>query len=325
MIAKAYMPFIYSDQYYGLALYDKKVTEQYRLEEFREALRYLNSLFREGLILEDSFTMTRDQLQTLGENPGAPVLGVALVEMSNHPVIQGSERWFDFFLLPVLQGPSGQQNGPNKDPWSILSPGMFVTDKCSRPDLAVALYDYFLNPEIMLTGNIGQKGVAWDDPDSGALSILGTPALYKSLGSGKLLNATWDQQNPMIRSNSFRLGTQANDVETALSFIKTGDPALKARLLKNPSYNEVANYHMAMTHVPYGIPAKYFIPPLVLNDDDNTRIADINAVLNSYKEQTMVEFITGKRSLDEGWASYLAELNHLGSGELAAIIQKYIK
>jgi putative aldouronate transport system substrate-binding protein len=42
-LARKYLPFINSS-YFGLALYDGKVTEQYRLPEFREALRFMAGL-----------------------------------------------------------------------------------------------------------------------------------------------------------------------------------------------------------------------------------------------------------------------------------------
>jgi hypothetical protein len=70
-----------------------------------------------------------------------------------------------------------------------------------------------------------------------------------------------------------------------------------------------------------------FIPPLSLDDKDNSRVADISATLNPYKEQAMTEFITGKRDInsDADWSAYLADLDKLGSGELAAILTKYLK
>ena len=54
--------------------------------------------------------------------------------------------------------------GPNKDPWNIFYPGMMVTDRCSDPNLAVALYNYMIDFEVSMDGYIGPKGEAWDDP-----------------------------------------------------------------------------------------------------------------------------------------------------------------
>jgi hypothetical protein len=56
-------------------------------------------------------------------------------------------------------------------------------------------------------------------------------------------------------------------------------------------------------------------------------MADINAVLDSYKDQAFTEFIIGTRDINNNtaWNTYLADLDRLGSKELATILQKYIK
>jgi hypothetical protein len=78
------------------------------------------------------------------------------------------------------------------------------------------------------------------------------------------------------------------------------------------------------------MPDSVFIPLMVLmvlNDADNARVADINALLESFKTQACVEFITGLRDIsnDSHWNTYLAELDRLGSSEIVTIRQKYIK
>jgi putative aldouronate transport system substrate-binding protein len=135
----------------------------------------------------------------------------------------------------------------------------------------------------------------------------------------------------MIRNNRFRLGEQATDFESVKRWIDTGDASLQEKLLKNPSYNEAALYYNTQTKLaPYKIDDKYFIPPVSLlrmNDADNTRVADIKASLDSYKEQAAVEFITGKKNINDNgaWNTYLAELDRLNSAELIRILQRYIK
>ncbi|MDR0449663.1 MAG: hypothetical protein LBH26_00175 [Treponema sp.] len=69
------------------------------------------------------------------------------------------------------------------------------------------------------------------------------------------------------------------------------------------------------------------IPPVALDDADNARVADINAVLNPYLELAWVEFITGIRNINDNaaWNACLADLDRLGSKDLVNIFQKYIK
>ena len=65
-------------------------------------------------------------------------------------VQKGTARWAEyFFLMPPLEGPNGDKS-PAKDPWNIFYPGMMVTDRCSDPNLAVALYNYMIDFEVSM-------------------------------------------------------------------------------------------------------------------------------------------------------------------------------
>jgi putative aldouronate transport system substrate-binding protein len=138
--SKAYMP--WSND--GLMLYKGVVTEQYRLNEFREVLKYIAGLYKEGLIKEDSFTMTSEQMQTLLRSP-TPVIGTSIKSWMNGPIDTSSQRFREVNVLPMLKGPTGQRWGSNMNPWSVLGFGWFITDKCKNPELAIAMYDYMLN------------------------------------------------------------------------------------------------------------------------------------------------------------------------------------
>jgi hypothetical protein len=77
----------------------------------------------------------------------------------------------------------------------------------------------------------------------------------------------------------------------------------------------------------YWLPKEAFIPPIAMNSSDTGRAADINTPLLNYIHQTMAQFITGDRDInnDSAWNTYLSELDRLGSNDLVAIYQKYIK
>jgi putative aldouronate transport system substrate-binding protein len=325
-ISKAHMPFIYSGEFFGLGLNKGKVWEQYREKEFRQALATMAGWYKEGFIAPNSFTMTGEQVQNLIHSE-PPVVAVHFA--SWNAARQPSARWAETFHLKPLAGPAGQRNSGNGDPWSILDVRMVITDKCKDPALAIAWYNYCLDFEVQMAGYIGPKGEAWTTPDPGTLSLKGATPLYKLLTTfnGQRVNSSWNQMNPLYQSAEFRLGEQAADFETAQKWWETGDPSLRDRIVANPSYNEINNYHYANDDVPWTIPAEYFIPPAALNDADNARISDINSVLNPYLDQTISEFITGSKDInsDSAWNTFLAELDRIGAKDRAVIYQKYIK
>jgi putative aldouronate transport system substrate-binding protein len=272
--------------------------------------------------------MTRDQVMALtGAEP--PVLAVQGVAWMNDFNVQPSVRWIETFNLPALKGPDGQRNAGNQDPWSIITPMYFVTNKCKDPELAVALYDYFVKFDVMMDGYIGPKGIGWAEPDPGETSLSANTPLYKLLVTygSQPHNSSWDQANPMLRSSAFRLGEQATGAPDARRWLETGDPSLRDKLLVNNSYAEEMWYFTSLENSKYAMPQSMFIPPMAMNEADNTRVSDIRAVLDPFLERACVEFITGMRNIgsDADWNNYLAELDRMNSKEIVSILQKYIK
>jgi putative aldouronate transport system substrate-binding protein len=330
-IAKAHMPFVWSGSYFGLALDDnRKIVEQYRDPRFRQALSYLAGLYKEGLILEDSFTMSRDQGAALYQSttPRVGILGSSIMQEQTGP--QGEGRWLDTFELRPLKGPNGDQWAGLADPYSILRSGFYITDKCKDPELAIALYDYLLGKDVQLDGYLAPKGIGWDDPLPGTTAINGGKPTYRMLipYMTQPLNSGWEGHNPMIRSTEwFYTGLPAVGATEAQKWMSAGDVSVRDFLLTQPDYVEMMWYLTAKADVPYDLPLELFLPPVTLNDADSTRVGDILATLDTYKLQGMVEFINGTRDIgnDTAWNAYLSDLDRYGSTEYVSILQKYIK
>jgi len=328
--AKAFLPFVEGSGFYGVALYDGKVTEQYRLNEFRDALRYMRSLYDEGLIQRDSFSMTGDELLALAENP-TPILATRFSAWGG--ISYSTERFVDYvFQLPPLAGPSGQRWASNKDPWSIVSVAGVITDKAKDPDLVIALYDYLIRFDIARSSNHGPQGSSWDYPDPGTVGIDGLPATYNFFvpaGQPKEVNTFWGgSAAPYIANRAAQYGQQIVGMEDAVKWFATGDPQYRQeKFLGNGNFGEMMFFAVSNAQKKWEIPQKYFVPPLALNDADTARLADITAVLEPYKEQAFAEFITGARDINNNaaWNAYLADLDRIGSKDLVTIVQKYVK
>jgi putative aldouronate transport system substrate-binding protein len=325
--AKAFMPFVASGDW-GLALTNKQIVEQYRQNEFRDTLRYLNGIYKEGLIAENSFSMIDQEIRSLVNSPD-PMVGFMPINWA--PLTQPSQRWIEYFNIPPVKGPNGSQWAPNGDPYSIFGARFFVTDKCKDPELAIALYDYLLSGyEMNLNGILGTKGVVWDTPLANAPSIGGGKTYWRLLlpnSNDRPLNVSWEQETmPSNRSSEwFYAGNQGIGADDAKKWLQSGDPSLRDKLLANTDYGEEMWVLSSQKYKPYDMPSSYFIPPIAYSEADNNRMADINAALIPYIQKACVEFITGARNIETGWNTYLADLERLGSAEKARIIQKYIK
>ena len=327
-IARAYMPFVDTGDYFGLALDNNKtVVEQYRDNNFRSALAYLAGLYKEGLIIPDGFSMTTEQAQAIARSQDtiAPIFATSWYIGW---VPQMGDKYMEYFVMPPLKTASGQRYASNGDPWANIYSQYFITNKCKDPELALALYDYFQRDDVLKCA-YGPKGVFWVDPDPGAVGYDGKPAYWKWIGtfSQEPLNSHWGNHSPHVWLPQMRSGIQMDDVDTAIKYMATGDKSLKDRVQANNSYSEFMWYNASMQASKYAIPNTYFIPPVIMNTADKSRYGDINAVLDPFKKQVFVEFITGVRDVnnDSQWNAYLADLDRLGSKELVQILQKYIK
>jgi putative aldouronate transport system substrate-binding protein len=325
-IAKAYLPFVDS----GLALdNNKRIVEQYRDPAFREALKYIAGLYQEGLIERDSFSMTAEQEMGIVRS-AEPLAAVVSTSWIQGQALPGTQRFAEYFYLPALKGPTGQQWATNRDSYSDAWPAFYVTDKCKDPELAIALYDYINGPTApggsFAVG--GQKGVYWDDADPGAVGYDGKPATWKLLMEfgTQPINSGWHNSVIAITSQAQRVSMQVSGVQEMERFLSTMDKSLEPQIVANTAYIEYMFYYTSMDASKHAMPESLFIPPQTLNNVDNTRVADIDVVLNPFKTQAFVEFITGVRDInnDGHWNAYLAELDRLGSPEMVSIRQKYI-
>jgi putative aldouronate transport system substrate-binding protein len=229
-------------------------------------------------------------------------------------------------VLPPLKGVHGQSYAG----YALYdgSTSMVITDKCKNPELAIALYDYLLDPYIVISSDYGEQGVGWDMPDAGQLSYLGTTPVFKLISNAQIpLNTTWNYGNMYGYLKDVRYGEQANDFATVQKFYDTWDASLVDRVANNPSY--YTEYYVVgfAPHEGKYPPISMYVLNSAKSDADSNRINDINATLNTYRDQTVTEFIMGTRNIssDAEWNAYLTQLNQLGAAELVSIYQKYIK
>ena len=327
--AKSHMPFVLAQGAtgFGLALVNGRVTEQYRANEYRDTLKYMASLYREGLIKQDAYTMSMDELRAISRNPD-PILGIFINGFAHDVTGSTDVRWTEQFVLPPMNGPSGRHWATNREPWGICQAMWHVTDKARDPELVIALYDYMAT-DVMYLNGMNQKGKTWDNPDPGTLGLDGKPAVYKRIIQDLQvpLNTLWYVNNAMILIEGRRFGEQAIGMDAVNRWVTTGDPSVREAALNSPSYLLGALIHWCAQDTHSALPDNMFIPPFVFSDADNKVVGDIKAVLDAYLQQAIAEFVTGVRDInnDAAWNAYLADLDRLGARERAEIYQKYLR
>ncbi len=308
----------------GYAVVDGKIEAQYTKDAFRDAIAYAADLYKEGLILPETFSLTMEDFHRIGE-ADTSVLAVNVAAWPNdaYEKFGPSERYFYNFLLPTLEGPNGVKYTYQTGATNSYYRYAYITDACKNPDAAFRLIDFMKTFEGTMNGYIGLKGECWDDPDEGMPGLNGKPALYKLLVNygTQPLNAGWDQRNADYRSSDFRLGEQADGIDEIFEFLQTGDSEILAKVKGLASFNEASNYYWAENQVEFFLPQDFIPPAMIFSEDEANTIADIEAVLDVYVDQAFVEFITGTKDIndDAAWAEYVGACEGMGVGTLCDI------
>ncbi|MDD6882582.1 MAG: extracellular solute-binding protein [Eubacteriales bacterium] len=178
---------------------DGKLDVCYDKNAYREALKYVNKLVKDGLLSTLSFTQDVTQFNTfMRSNPAQVGFFVA----------GGAEQRFDgecaaqYVPLEVCSGPEGVQ-------WQTLvtaSPytTAVISADCEHPEIAFLLLHYVYccylegnmdNYDIYYTAAFGKQGENWDYAEEGAMSVYDVPASFHLINNitGSPSNNTWQR------------------------------------------------------------------------------------------------------------------------------------
>jgi putative aldouronate transport system substrate-binding protein len=289
--------FLYNPGDPWLVVHDGKVDVTFDKDEWREGLKYVNTLFREGLINRDVFTADGDSLQRYGDAPGNPMIGGARVNYwGNFVDIDQKDpnaRWRKYQACPPLKGPNGVQYAA----WDYLNVGvevsqLVITKKCAKPELLVQWADAQMELEAILRGYGGPR-FAW--AKKGELGINGKQAVYGyDAVWNDQKNINWSQDNPMYRSQDFRLGERVNPKD--LTFEK-------------PLYEQTRDFYF-----PFKQPQEMQFPPVTMDSDQAAQEAELKTNLKNEVDQSFAKFVTGQLNPndDAAWNDYKSRIEKIG-------------
>ena len=123
---------------------DGVITQNVTSEGYREGLRFLRTLFSNGLFGEESFTQPMPQIKQQVEGGDAPTIGVVIAGAHSNFSNIGGDRWIKYVAVPSLIGPSGLQQAPF-NPWGVGSGQCVINARTEHPVAAFkwcdGLYD----------------------------------------------------------------------------------------------------------------------------------------------------------------------------------------
>ncbi|MFI6833813.1 ABC transporter substrate-binding protein [Kribbella sp. NPDC050241] len=285
-----------------LVLNDGKVDMQANKDGWREGLKYLNSLYKEGLIDKGAFTQNPDALQQQGNHAGSVVLGAAT---ALHPGIfvstpspDGRDMQYD--VVPPLTGPDGANFTGYNFP-SAPGATFVLTSKATQEEQiqAIKLLDYMFTDQGQINAFWGKEGKTWMKPQPGDVALdKSLKPVYKQIPQkpgAKPPNSGW-QALAQYNNNATYRNSEA--ISTDL-YSQAG----YERRLFEATKLYAGHEDKAMIY-PYW---KVWIDPTLANE-----IATLQTNIESYVQQNALQFVTGSKNIDNDWDAYVKGLDGLG-------------
>jgi putative aldouronate transport system substrate-binding protein len=273
-----------------------KVSVAFDKPQWQEGLKYLNKLFKEGLLDRGAISQDGIQLKQLAASKDVLLGSVSAGAMTGF-LAADSPRMKEYTSVPPLKGPQGVQTTgyyPNQ-----LTPGKFAISSSSKyPDIALRWVDWFYSQEGTLRSNAGREGIEWRRGKPEEIGLNGKPALFfRMLKFGKTQNVHWNKNVPILYTEILRNGSvvEPTDQETIL-------------------YNETKT-----KYEPYK--PKEVLPPLFMTSEESEEYLGIDFSIRDYILQSTAKFVVGDMNVDKDWPVYLQQLDKIGLKKYVALTQ----
>ena len=295
--------------------------------EWRDGIRYMARLYREGLFLPDSFTQTRDQLRSLVESPGPALVGAVPAGWYGIFSINswdGSGRFADFHPIAPLEGPTGLRQTVFYP--FVIQHHTVITRDARHPEVIARLNDWFYESlDNMMIGDrwwrpdVDYRWLTEEERASGRyLGRDGLPADIIQLETAQTYgeDRSWDGWRRL--SPFWTTGGGG-----ALDPADADDPTKQEwRLAVNT--NQLYEPYKVDHHMP---------PGLVVADEYQDELAELQALILGVAgspglvEQYYADFVTGVRNIDSDsdWNAYVRELERAGVDRYVEIMQQTVR
>jgi putative aldouronate transport system substrate-binding protein len=309
MGAYAYPPVGANNGVPGLiTLNGDKVVTPLTSPEWKEGLKFIASLYKDGLIDQGAFTQNAAALQAQGNDPKAVRIGSASML---HPYIfvqsdskDGRDKQYD--AVPPLTGPNGKSFA-GEQYLPVLNYTFMLTNKASKEAqvAAIKMLDYIFSDEGQIITNNGPEGVGWNKPAAGEVALdKDTKPLYKPVQNPPK-NISWGALAQYHNVLAFR-----NAQVTPLD-IYTGAGYERRLFQATKEYDQ------------HGDRAQVFPQAVVWPDPSlSGELATLQTNLNNYVSQNQLAFITGSKNIDSGWDAYVKGLDSTGMPRFLEINQQ---
>ena len=335
MLVFAYLGFYGTDQAYGIqpGIKDGAITLPVFTEEYREYLEFFHTLYEEGLISTEYFTMDGETQKALAKEGNFLIYASILNEISDVPEVFKQYT----ALAPVTFDEGVAPVASVTVPYTCNS--VWASAKTEHPEEVAALLDLLYDDEAMMCYFYGP---VLNDPlglvEAWQINEAGNDLVHAQVGAEKQYSTLNERQFAVIApcglvGDCSTYTYYAKNVVAGLNFNPAYDEyddcitGKKVTLTNKSGYKEKydnsvdAYYRLNRYYAWINNLTTVRISMLYCTAEESERITDIQSVLDSYIRENFAKFVTGGRSLDE-FDAYQEELKQLGIEELLDIYQR---
>ncbi len=300
-------PFQFSPGDPWIYVQDGQCVASYTQDGWREGVKYMRDLYANGLLDNDSFTQSYDDMLVKTRDPNIARVGAEpSFWKATHQDFNGP-YFKEFVAIPQLIGPTGLQQTYRSYRVGGVG-GLMITNACEDPDTLVKWADTLYETEATLRVARGTPGTNWRWATEGETGINDEQAIWAFIQqpAGVMDNETptnWSELCPMWFSMDLRHGQAVvvprNDETETILFDATHD-----------------------MQEPWAVPSEMVLPPLFFTSDEANVIALSGAGVGDLVKQQYTAWVTGQGDPDADWDAYLEQLRSVGFDELLATYQQ---
>lgn len=271
-----------------IVLENGKVVFTANKDEYKAAVKYLNSLYKAGLIDQEAFTQDSTQYQAKGKQD--PSLYGVFFDYTGVNVVGLDKYKAEYAALAPVKGPQGTTSWIEGDQW-IFRNQFAITSSAKNPDTIVRWVDALYEPEMSYQIMMGPLDIATEKGADGIYRFK-TPPEGKT--ESDIRNETTISGLPYCITPEFNKSIEQNEFQK----LKT----------------DVDN-----VYAPFIIQEKF--PNVWFKPEESEAIKVISTDITTYVDDMQAKWIVGQRDIDKDWDEYLKNLGNMGLDQYISVNQ----
>jgi putative aldouronate transport system substrate-binding protein len=279
-------------------------------DAFRDALRYMNRLWEEGLVHPASMSQHRNDVRAMNDENSYTVVGSTLGQHEGYVGAPGGDTWKTYNYLPPLEGPGGI-NITWRAPKNLATLGTGIGAKTEIPATAFRFLDWLSSEEGHLVKYYGIEGTHYRKSKPGELNVAGEQATWTEIVENRDINWGWGHLGVIW-------GGTGLFHDTLMAVVKTPDTVNVSGMTPDEMiYKTSVEYLEHVDSLDTIWPANIIYSPAV-----RTEQAILSGNVNGLIYEVGSQFVAGDLDLDADWDKFQADLKAAGIERYLEICQE---